>query len=98
MAVRRLHRRVGSSALLAVLAATIGSGVALPAAASGDPGLSSVVVSSTFPGMVAAPPGAGNGPLTAANLGLLGLSPSTASMTQAGINAGALSGYYRTWT
>ena len=83
-------------------AAVLGVGTAclfwaLPAA-SADPALSSIVLPSTFPDMVAAPPGAGNGPVTAGDLDLLGVNPSAASTAAAQLGDGRFSGYLRMWS
>ncbi len=48
--------------------------------------------------MVAAPPGAGNGPVTAGDLDLLGVNPSAASTAAAQLGDGRISGYLRTWS
>src|ERR1700689_4228074 len=97
MAVLRVKWRACSVALLALLAGAAGLLWALPAA-SADPGLPSGLLSSTFPGMVVAPPGAGNGPLTGGDLDLLGVNPSSTSTVQTDLDTGVFSGYFRTWS
>jgi hypothetical protein len=101
MAGVRPKWRVGRMAVLATLA-----GMAIGAAglfsiqlgASADTTLSSVVLPTTLPGMVAAPQGDGNGPITAANVSQLGVSAAASSTVQNQLDDGALSGYYRTWS
>ena len=69
-----------------------------PGRGPADPGLPAALVSSSFPGLVVAPPGAGNGPLTGGDLDLLGVNPSSASTTQNDLDSGVFSGYFRTWS
>jgi hypothetical protein len=97
--MKRFRRkwRARTRALVVVVAGSACLFWALPAA-SADPPLSSLVLPSTFPGMVAAAPGAGNGPVTAGDLDLLGVNPSAASTAQADLSDGAFSGYLRTWS
>jgi hypothetical protein len=97
MAAIRAPRRTSSLVLLALLAGTAGL-FSAQRAASADGGLSSTVLSSTLPGLVLAPPGAGNGPVTGASLEQLGVASATASTVQGDVNDGALSGYFRTWS
>jgi hypothetical protein len=96
-AVLRAITRVRSLVLLALVAGSAGLWSA-EAAASADAGLSSVVLSNTLPGMVVAPPGVANGPITESGLELLGLDPATASAMQAHLADGSMSGYIRTWS
>jgi hypothetical protein len=100
MAVLRVKGRACSVAVLALLALLAGAAGllwTLPAA-SADPGFPAALVSNTFPGLVVAPPGAGNGPLTGGDLDLLGVNPSSASTVQGDLDGGVFSGYFRTWS
>ena len=97
MAVLRLEWRACGVALLVLLVGAAGVLWALPAA-SADPGFPSGLLSSTFPGMVVAPPGAGNGPITGGDLDFLGVNPSSASTVQTDLENGVFSGYFRTWS
>ncbi len=89
--------RAGSLVLLAMMAGITGLLWAEPGA-SADAGLASVVVSNAFPGMIVAPPGAGNGPVTGAGLDRLGVNPATATAMQNNIDRGVISGYLRSWS
>lgn len=91
------RRRLPGYLLFAMLAGTAGLLTAQSAAVAA-PDLSTVVLSNTLPGMVAAAPGADNGPATGANLQLLGMSPAAASTLQEHINDGDVAGYIRLWS
>lgn len=98
MELRRVLR--GVVVWLASLAAVTLLGiVVLPSvpAAAGTP-VSSLVISSTLPGMVAAPPGPYNGPVTGETLDeyLGGTSPDESTLRQA-INDGNVQAYIRLW-
>jgi hypothetical protein len=54
-------------------------------------------LTNTLPGMVVAPPGVANGPITGSELALLGADPATVSAMQAHLDDGSMSGYIRTW-
>lgn len=84
--------------VLGVLAGVVGLLSTQPGAFAANANLSSVVLSNTFPGMVATAPGADNGPINPANLQLLGMSPALASTLSQHIANGDVSGYIRLWS
>jgi len=80
------------------LAVPLGAVVSGAAVASADPGLSSIVISRALPGMVEAPSGPLNGPLTSSELNsLTGNSGATSALSQA-LASGDVSAYVRMWT
>ena len=92
-------RRIVGGALLAV--AVVGaSQFSLQSLVSAAGNLSSDVLSSTLPGLVAAPPGARNGPIDQSNLGLVtgGATGAAESQFAQALASGKLSAYIRTWT
>ncbi len=97
---RRLTERLPGLLWLTplALAVPLGAAVSGTTAASADPDLSSIVVSQALPGMVEAPPGPLNGPLTSSELGsITGNSGVTGPLSQA-LASGAASAYIRMWT
>jgi hypothetical protein len=101
MAGVRPKWRAGRIALLTTLAGMVAGAAGLFATqlgASADATLSSVVLPTTLPGLVAAPLGDGNGPITSANVSLLGVSAAASATVQNQLNDGSLSGFYRTWS
>jgi hypothetical protein len=73
--------------------------VVTPSVATAASNLSSVVISNTFPGLVAAPPGERNGPITQSNLSVV-TGGNNAAAEQFGqlLASGNVSGYIRAWT
>jgi hypothetical protein len=81
----------------AILVCIGGISVAQPAASAAS-NLSSVVLTSTLPGLVAAPPGGDNGPLGQSNLGDLPVSTDVGAKLLLALGDGAVSaGYFRAW-
>jgi len=74
--------------------------VVTPSVATAASNLSSVVISNTFPGLVAAPPGDRNGPITQSNLSVVTGGNNGAAEQQFGelLASGNVSGYIRAWT
>jgi hypothetical protein len=66
-------------------------------AASADAGLSSIVLSEVLPGMVVAPPGSFNGPLTQSEVQSWGGNSGPASALSQAIGNGEVNGYLRMW-
>jgi hypothetical protein len=87
-----LHWRIAPLPLVAVLSGLwFGPSTALAA----PPQLAGTVLTTTLPGLVAAPPGNYNGPLTVQNATTFGSSEGQAMAQQ--IEDGNMSGYVRTW-
>jgi hypothetical protein len=84
--------------VLALAAAALISSQSGASAAAGN--LSSVVLSQSFPFLVASPPGIRNGPITKSSLSLVTGGSNEAALSQFGqqLASGDVSGFVRTWT
>ena len=91
-------RRLSFAFIFAALVA--GGIVSAQEKASASNGLSSVVLSQTLPGLVAAPPGIRNGPVTQSSLSLVTGGSNQTALSQFGqqLASGDVSGFVRTWT
>jgi len=89
-------RLVGRCVVIAFLTAAYAFLMQSSAFASG--GLSSVILPNSEPGLVAAPPGDYNGPITQSNVGaVLGNSTGAGSALGQSLASGNVAGYIRTW-
>jgi hypothetical protein len=95
------RRRVAVSrallALTSVALATLGACAIGCTAASADAALSSIVLSEVLPGMVAAPPGSFNGPLTQSEVQSWGGDSGATSALAQALGNGEVNGYLRQW-
>ena len=84
-------------ALTSVALATLGACAIGCTAASAGTGLSSIVLSEVLPGMVAAPPGTFNGPLTQSEVQSWGGNSGPTSALAQALGNGEVNGYLRQW-
>ena len=101
--MRRAPSAIGGSRWLrgcvATLLLTSAALLGAQSVAAAMTSLSSVVLSQTLPGMVAAPPGVRNGPINESNIGLVTGGSSSFEATQFGqlLASGNVNGYVRSW-
>ena len=83
-----------------VTAVAVAALLTMSSVASAASNLSSVVLSKTFPGLVTAPPGVRNGPITQSNLSVVTGGNNSAAEQQFAqlLASGNVSGYVRLWT
>jgi hypothetical protein len=93
-----IHARRRAFALLSAALILVATASAQSTAGASS-GLSSVVLADTVPGLVAAPPGARNGPIDQSNLALVlgGSNQAVLSQFAQQLASGDVSGFIRTW-